>query len=116
MRSAVALLAEKSQVRLTFLAQLSDEAGVGVGETIAEFFKLLMSNLEIPSGFDGAPALLKLKGIDFAEMRFGVALHGHGAELTLGVGKQTLRNGQKPGKIIVHQDEHPTETTFQQAA
>jgi hypothetical protein len=44
-------VAEKGQVVRTLLAQLGDEAGVGFGETVTEFFKLLMSDFEIPRGF-----------------------------------------------------------------
>jgi len=109
-------VAEEGQVVTTFLAQFGDEGGVGFGEAIAEFFKLLMGNFQIPGRLEGPPALLKLDRIGFAEMGFGIALHVHGAELSLGIGKQPLSTGQKPGKIIVHENEHPAETAFQETA
>ena len=105
---------EEGQVVRTFLAQLGDEAGVGFGETVTEFFKLLMGNFQIPGRLDGPPALLKLEGVGFVEMSFGIALHVHGAELNIAVGEQALGNGQKPRKIIVHDDEHPAEATLQE--
>src|SRR6266576_4778582 len=57
-----------------------------------------MSDLEIPGCFDGAPGLLKLGGIWFAEMGFGVALHMHDTELNVGVGKEALGMGSSPEK------------------
>ena len=99
--------AEEGQIVWAFLAQFGDKAAGGLSEAITEFFELLLSELETPTGFNGAPALLKLAGIGFAEMSFGIALHVHGTKLHIAVGEQTLGDGQKPGKIIVHDDEHP---------
>ena len=58
------------------LAQLSDEAEESFGEAVAEFFELLVGELDTPAGFNfnGAPALLKLAGIGLVEMSFSVAL------------------------------------------
>ena len=70
----------------------------------------------IPGRFDGAPALLKLGGIGFAEMGFGVALHMHGAELNVGIGEQALGDGEQSGKIILHQEEDAAQTAFEQVA
>jgi len=49
-----------------------------------------MSELEIPGGFNSTPALLKLDGVSLVEMSFSVALHVHGTELDIAVGKQAL--------------------------
>jgi hypothetical protein len=61
-----------------------------LGEAITEFLELLMSELEIPGGFNSTPALLKLDGVSLVEMSFSVALHVHGTELDIAVGKQAL--------------------------
>ena len=71
----------------SFLAELADPGGIGLGEAIAEFFKLAVAYLDIPGGFNGAPPLLKLGAVGLGEMGFGIALHVNGAELNVGVGK-----------------------------
>jgi hypothetical protein len=55
---------KKSQVMGALFSKLGDESGIGFGETIAKFFALLVGNLQVPRGFDGAPALLKLGVVD----------------------------------------------------
>ena len=50
------------------LAELGDPGGISLGEAIAKFFKLAVADLDIPGGFDGAPALLKLGAIGLGEM------------------------------------------------
>ena len=99
-----------------FLAQLGDEAAGSFGEAVTEFFELLVGKLEIPAGFNGAPALLKLASVSLGEMSFGIALHVHRTKLDIAAGEQALGDGQKTGEIIVHDDEHPPEAPFQQTA
>jgi len=83
---------EESQVMLALFAQLGDE----VGKAVAELFELLVGDLQVPGRFDGAPALLKLGGIGFVAMGFGIALHMHGAELNVVVGKGLWVMGRSP--------------------
>ena len=73
-----------------FLAQVFDPGGVLVGEVIAKLFKLLIADFDIPSFFNGAPALLKVHRVGFGQVAFGIALHVNGAELNAGLGKQAL--------------------------
>ena len=93
---------EKRQVMRALLAQFGDEGGVGFGKALAKLFELLVGDLQVPGRFNGPPALLKLGGIGFVEMGFGIALHMHGAELQVGVGEQALSDGKKPEKIVVN--------------
>lgn len=79
-------------------------------------FELLIGHFLIPGGLEDAPALLKLGGIDLAEMGFGVALHVDGTELNVGVGEQALGDREQAGKIILHQEQHATQTAFEQTA
>lgn len=72
---------KKSQVVWELLALLGDEADGGFRETIAEFFELLVSKLETPSGSNGTPSLLKLDCVRFVEMSFGIALRVPHTEL-----------------------------------
>ena len=85
-----------------FFSELSDEGGIGVSEALAEFFELLVGDVQVPGGFDGSPALLKLGIVGFAEMIFGVALHMHGTELDVSIGEKALSNGQETGEVVLH--------------
>jgi hypothetical protein len=49
-------------------------------------------------------------------MIFGIALHVHDAELYIGIGKQTLCDGQQTGEIILHQQHHSAQPAFQESA
>src|SRR5215472_11954353 len=60
-------VAEEGQIVRTFLAQLGDEAGRGLSEAVTEFFELLVSELQIPAGFNRPPTLLKFAGVGFGE-------------------------------------------------
>ena len=86
---------------------------VAARQTLLE---LLLSDFEIPGGFNGPPTLLELDTVGFTEMSFGIALHMHGAELNIGIGEQALGNRQKPGKIVLNEDHDAAQSTFQQAA
>jgi len=79
-------------------------------------FELLIGYFQIPGGLNGAPALLKLSGVGFAEMSFGIALHVDGTELNVGVGKQALGDGEQAGKVVLHQKQHAAQTALEQAA
>ena len=48
---------QKRQIVLPFLAEFADPGRIGLGETITEFFKLAVADVDIPGGFDGAPPL-----------------------------------------------------------
>ena len=91
---------DESQVVRAFFAEFGDPSGGGLGKAIAEVFELTIGEFDIPAGFDGAPALLKFRGVGFGEMSLGIALHVNGTELNVGVGKQTLTDGQQSGKKI----------------
>ena len=53
---------QKRQEVRSLLVELADPGGIGVGESVTEFFELAVSDLDVPGGFDGAPALLKSIG------------------------------------------------------
>ena len=52
---------QERQVVRSFFAEFADPGGIGLGEAIAEFFKLPVTDPYIPGRFNGSPALLKLK-------------------------------------------------------
>ena len=99
----------------SFLAEFADPCGIGLGETIAELFELTVTHLDIPGGFNGAPALLKLGAVGLGEAGFGVALHVNRAELDVGVGEEALTNGQQTGEVVLNKDHDPSKPTLDQA-
>src|SRR6201982_768005 len=109
-------IVEKGQVVQAFFAKFGDESGAFFGKAISELFELLIGYFQIPGRLNGAPALLKLSGIGFAEMSFGIALHVHGTELNVGVGEQALGNGEQAGKVILPQESNAAQPAFEQTA
>ena len=103
---------QERQIVLPFLAELADPRRIGLGESIAEFFKLAVADFDVPAGFDGAPPLLKLNGIGFGKMSLGIALHVNGAELDVGVGKETLADGHQTREVVLNENQHTSESAF----
>ena len=95
---------QEGEIVEPLFAEFTDPGGVSLHKTIAEFFKLAIADFNVPRGFDGAPALLKLGAIGLGEVSFGIALHVNGAELNVGVGEEALadrggcRDGEVPGR------------------
>ena len=96
---------QERHIVFPFLTEFSNPSRIGLGEAIAQLFKLNIGEFQIPTSFDGAPALLKLKRVGLGQMRFGVALHVNDAKLGIGIGEQTRSNRQQATKVIVN-DNH----------
>src|SRR5262249_49777665 len=81
-----------------------------------KLFKLMIGELEIPTGFNGTPALLKLNSVGFGQVSFGIALHMNDAKLDVRVGEKTGGDRLLSAEIIIHDDHHTAEAAFDDAA
>ena len=77
---------------------------------------MTVADLDVPSGFDGTPAVLKLHGIGFGQMGFGVALHVNCAELDVGMREEAFEDRFETGKVIMNNQHDATQATFTEAA
>src|SRR5947207_13416159 len=76
----------------------------------------MVGDFHIPTGFDGPPALLKLDGIGFRQVGFGIALHVDNAKLDVGAGEQAGRDRRQTGKVVVNDNHDAAKATLNQPA
>ena len=107
---------EEREIVDALFSEFCDPGGVGVGKAGAEFLKLLVADVDVPGGLDGAPALVELGGVGFGQMTFRVPLHVDRTELDLRLREQTVRNLEEPGEIVLHEDHHAAETALDETA
>src|SRR2546425_5824528 len=75
---------QKGQIMFSFFAKVGYPRRVGFGKMVAKLLELILSDVDIPTRLNRAPAFVELDGIGFGEMSFRIALHVNGAELDTG--------------------------------
>ena len=100
---------------LALFTEFTHPGWIGFSEAIAKFFELAIAYFHIPGGFDSPPALLKLGAIGFREMSFGIALHVDSAELDVGIGEETLADGEQTGEVVLNENHHPPKAPLHQS-
>ena len=68
---------EEGEIVGTFLAEHGDPGRVIIGKAVTEIFESAGTDVLAPGGLDRAPALLKLGGVGFGAVDFGLAPHGN---------------------------------------
>ena len=81
---------QKGQIMFSFFAKVGYPRRVGFGKMVAKLLELILSDVDIPTRLNRAPAFVELDGIGFGEMSFRIALHVNGAELDIGIGEKTF--------------------------
>src|SRR5262245_16685366 len=107
---------QKSQIVFAFFAQFGNPGGIGFAEAIAEFLKLVISEIQIPAASNRTPTLLKLDSVWLGEMRFSITLHVNDAKLHVGIGEQAFGNRQQTTEVIVDDDHDATKAALNQSA
>src|SRR5262249_31191410 len=72
--------------------------------------------LEILTGLNGTPALLKLHSVGFGQMSFRIALHVNNAKLDIGMREEAFCNRQQSAEVIMNDDHDATKATFNESS